>query len=162
MVPVLLLLLFANGEPAKACTAPEYRQFDFWLGSWEVHNPKGDLVGHNDVVAVQDGCLVTESWKSGRGHESGQSINYFDSRDKRWHQLYFDNSGNMGNYPPIAGVFENGRMVLLSAPDQKPLTRWTWYVLEPGKVRQWAEASKDGGKTWATTWDSVYVKTKGP
>ena len=36
--------------------------------------------------------------------------------------------------------------------------RWTWYALSPDRVRQMAEQSLDGGKTWRTTWDSVYVR----
>jgi hypothetical protein len=59
-------------------------------------------------------------------------------------------------------------MVMMTADDQSPLSRWSFYVISEGsptvkagpgtKVRQWAEQSTDGGKTWTTTWDSVYVK----
>jgi hypothetical protein len=40
-----------NSPPAvaapkpPACIAPEHRQFDFWLGEWEVRGPAGKLVG---------------------------------------------------------------------------------------------------------------------
>jgi hypothetical protein len=81
-------------------------------------------------------------------------------RDQKWHQLYLDNSGNAGAFPAMAGNFVEGKMVLVSDENQKPVSRWTWYVLEPGKVRQMAEQSTDGEKTWKIIWDSVYVKQK--
>jgi hypothetical protein len=49
-------------------------------------------------------------------------------------------------------------MVLITDETKSPVSRWTWYVLEPGKVRQMAEQSTDGEKTWSIVWDSVYVK----
>jgi tetratricopeptide (TPR) repeat protein len=85
------------------CQTAEFRQFDFWLGDWSVHNPAGQKVGDNLVTREQEGCLLVEHWKSGRGIETGTSFNYFDIRDKKWHQLYLDNSGNAGAYPPSAG-----------------------------------------------------------
>jgi tetratricopeptide (TPR) repeat protein len=145
-------------EQMKPCNSSEYHQFDFWVGSWEVQNPQGQTVGHNEVNRMVGGCILQENWASLRVSESGTSFNFYDYRDKKWHQDYYDNSGNMGNYPPLAGELRDGKMVLLSAPDVRPLSRWTWYELAPGKVRQMAEQSSDGGKTWSITWDSIYVK----
>jgi hypothetical protein len=141
------------------CRTPEYHQFDFWIGQWDVYAPdSGPLVGHNSVTAEQDGCLLVEHWTASSGGQTGTSFNYYDVRDRKWHQVYIDNSGNAGAFPAMAGNLAQGKMVLLTDRETKPLSRWTWYVLEPGKVRQMAEQSSDGGKTWAITWDSVYVK----
>jgi hypothetical protein len=147
-------------EKMKPCNTPEYHQFDFWIGSWEVRAPQGGTVlGHNDITRENDGCVLQEHWSSLRV-EKGTSFNYYDGRDSKWHQIYFDNSGNMAAYPPMAGGLKDGRMVFLTDASQSPLARWTFYPLDTGstKVRQWAEQSTDGGKTWTTTWDSVYVK----
>jgi tetratricopeptide (TPR) repeat protein len=145
-------------ELIKPCNSPEYHQFDFWVGSWEVQSPQGQTLGHNDVNRIVGGCIVQENWVSTRAPQSGTSINFYDYRDKKWHQDYYDNSGNMGNYPPLAGELRGGKIVLLSAPGRRALSRWTWYELAPGRVRQMAEQSGDGGETWSITWDSVYVK----
>jgi hypothetical protein len=51
-------------------------------------------------------------------------------------------------------------MVLLTDPKVKPLDRWTWYQISPGKVRQMAERSEDDGKTWSIFWDSTYEAVK--
>ena len=141
------------------CRAAEYRQFDFWVGDWEVRDPSGSKVlGANRVTLEQDGCLIIEHWTSARGGQTGTSFNYYDIRDSKWRQLYLDNSGNAGAFPAMSGSLKDNRMVLLSDEKASPVFRWTWYVISPGRVRQMAERSDDGEKTWRVTWDSVYVK----
>ncbi len=160
----LVLLISTLALPASAaqpqalpCDAAEYRQFDFWVGDWDVHDPAGNFVGTNKVTREQDGCLLIEHWISAKGHETGTSFNYYDTRDKKWHQLYIANSGNAGAFPAMAGQLKDGKMVLISDEKATPVFRWTWYVTSPGHVRQMAESSSDNQKTWKTTWDSIYV-----
>jgi tetratricopeptide (TPR) repeat protein len=140
------------------CKAPEYRQFDFWVGDWEVRSPGGQVVGTNNVTLEQEGCLIVEHWKSSEGVQTGSSFNYYDIRDKKWHQLYIDNSGNAGAFPAMAGTLQDGRMVLLTDDKDGTFSRWTWYVVKQGAVRQMAEQTTDSGKHWNTTWDSAYFK----
>jgi tetratricopeptide (TPR) repeat protein len=141
----------------RPCTAPEFHQFDFWAGNWDVQNPAGQHVGENHVTREQEGCLLVEHWKSSLGYETGTSFNYYDINDKKWHQLYISNSGNAGGFPPMAGNLTDNKMVLISDEKASPVFRWTWYVISTGKVRQMAEQSTDGQKTWQIVWDSVYV-----
>jgi len=122
--------------------------------------PNGPSVGRNVVTLEQDGCLLVEHWTALNGGQTGTSFNYYDVRDKKWHQLYLDNSGNAGAFPAMAGNLVDGKMVLLTDEKQMPVSRWTWYVLGPGKVRQMAEQSNDGQKTWRIVWDSVYEKVE--
>jgi tetratricopeptide (TPR) repeat protein len=140
------------------CQTPEFRQFDFWIGNWSVENPAGQKVGDNRVTREQDGCVLIEHWK-GRGVETGTSFNYYDIRDKKFHQLYLDNSGNAGAFPPMAGRLVGNKMIMISDEKVSPIFRWTWYVISPGKVRQMAEQSNDEQKTWQIVWDSTYVDT---
>jgi len=49
-------------EAIAPCRTPEYRQFDFWIGDWEVQDPAGQIVGHNLVALEQSGCLIVEHW----------------------------------------------------------------------------------------------------
>lgn len=144
-------------EGMKPCRAPEYRQFDFWAGEWEVQNPRGQTIGSSNVTVEQDGCLLVEHWKSGLGFETGTSFNYYSNSDHKWHQLYVANNNGTA-HPEMRGVLENGHMVLNTDVVDGVQSRWTWYELAPGKVRQMAEQSTDAGKNWQTTWDSVYVK----
>jgi hypothetical protein len=160
---LLIILMFTAASPAKSqttCSQDLYRQFDFWIGKWEVKSPDGKTVGWNEVTRELDGCLLVEHWKSAGGKSLGSSFNYYDIRDQLWHQLYLDNSGDAGAFPAMTGYFLNGKMVLLTDPKVKPLDRWTWYQISLGRVRQMAERSEDGGKTWATIWDSTYEAVK--
>jgi len=144
-------------DKMRPCTSAEYRQFDFWIGDWDVQ-VQGQPAGHNLITLEQDGCLLVEHWKASTGGQTGTSFNYYDVRDKKWHQLYLDNSGNAGAFPAMAGSLVDSKMVLFTDLNVSPVFRWTWYVVSPGKVRQMAETSSDGQKTWSTTWDSIYVK----
>ena len=52
----VLLSLNAVSEtppaPAKKapCNEARFRQFDFWVGEWEVKDASGKVVGHNSVT----------------------------------------------------------------------------------------------------------------
>ena len=145
-------------EAMAPCRAAAYRQFDFWVGDWEVHDPADKTVGRNKVSLEQDGCLIVENWVSAQGGQTGSSFNFYDVRDRKWHQVYIDNSGNAGAFPPMAGELREGRMVLMTDDKVSPVSRWTWYAVTPDRVRQMAEQSTDGQKTWVVTWDSYYVR----
>ena len=50
----------------KPCSSPEYRQFDFWLGDWDV-TEAGKPAGTNRITAILGGCAVREEWKGVSG-----------------------------------------------------------------------------------------------
>jgi hypothetical protein len=80
----------SSSKPAN-CDGEAYRQFDFWLGDWEVRNPKGDLVGTN--LVEQEGCALMEHWKSNM--ETGISLNVYDAVSKEWSQTWVDSTGSV-------------------------------------------------------------------
>jgi hypothetical protein len=153
--------------PPRPCTAPEFRQFDFWLGEWDVFNPAGKKIGTNSITSTNNGCVLLESWRDTRGG-GGNSFNFYETKTARWHQFWVNSNGNAaplsvaadGTPMPMSGGLVDGAMVLVSAATTKPLNRWTWSKLEGGKVRQHAEQSDDGGKTWKTVFDGLYVRAK--
>lgn len=138
------------------CSSAEYRQFDFWLGNWNVVSPQGQALGTNKVTQSMDGCLLMESWESTVGGQKGMSINYHDRDKGGWSQIYRDNSGNITQWPELVGGLINGAMVLASDSDAQPRSRWTWSKESEGRVRQMAETITDG-ENWTTVWDSYYV-----
>jgi hypothetical protein len=143
------------------CTAPEHRQFDFWLGDWTVRGPAGKVVGENRLTSLHKGCVLFENW-IGEGGFTGSSLNVYDAERKRWHQTWVDVTGGLLQ---LDGELIDGRMVLTgkSAPDAQgivALQRITWTPLPDGRVRQHWEASTDSGKTWTTAFDGYYTKVK--
>lgn len=145
---------------ARVCMdTPEYRQFDFWVGDWDVFNPSGRRVGANRVVLLQDGCIVEENWTSARGG-TGQSFNFYNPVTKRWHQSYMDSGGDNwmmdGEYRDGVLRFES----FIYSPGSKVQVRMSFTNLGPDKVRQTADTSADGGKTWTPVWDGTYVRKR--
>lgn len=152
----------AQNAPQAACTAAEHRQFDFWIGHWDVYGPKGKKVGENLIEPFAGGCGLAEHW-TGTGGVTGKSLNMYDATDRLWHQTWVDSSGSR---LLLDGRFVDGKMVLGSeGPDPaKPgatlRQRITWSANADGSVRQLWESSGDGGKTWTTAFDGKYVKKK--
>src|SRR5579872_5707933 len=84
----------ANAAPAKHCTSAEYRQFDFWVGSWDVYPTGGSqLVAHSLIESVYNGCGVRENWMPLKVENSGGSLNIYVLAEKVWRQTWIDSSG---------------------------------------------------------------------
>ncbi len=149
--------------PAVPCSKPEHRQFDFWIGDWDVFNPKGDTAGTNLIKPMLGGCVLHENW-AGKGNFSGQSFNAYDARRGRWHQTWMDMSGGV---LMLDGAFENGVMTLTDRDlagkkDPNVVNEISWTPNPDGSVRQHWRTSKDGGKTWTTAFDGKYVRSSRP
>jgi hypothetical protein len=154
--------LWSQSTLPCACCTPEARQFDFWVGVWETYQADGKLAGNNTIIILQDGCVLQENWISSGGGYTGTSYNFYNSRTKKWRQLWIDYQG--GNLQ-LTGELINGNMVLQSEklPNQKgewQIDRITWTPNKDGSVRQHWEASTDDGKTWTTAFDGLYKKVK--
>ena len=162
LVAATTLLGTANAQtppsspPPPACQTAEYRQFDFWIGEWEVFLPNGNKAGDSRIESIAAGCALLENWTGNRGF-SGKSVNSYDRSDQRWHQSWVDSSGSRLD---LAGVFADKRMVLASAPGTGAIQRIAWSVNDDGSVRQLWESSSDEGKTWAVQFDGKYVRRR--
>ena len=146
----------SGGAISPRCRSPEFRQFDFWLGEWQVRSPAGQLAGHNDVRSVSGGCALVEQWTGAAGG-SGVSINTYDADRKRWTQRWVGDGATLW----LEGALEAGAMVLRgTAPRQTPrgavLDRITWTPLPDGSVRQAWDISPDGGATWTPAFVGIY------
>lgn len=154
----LLLLALLQGPAPSPCSAPEYHQFDFWIGDWVVHNPKGQRVGTNRVERIENGCGIQENWTSGTGM-TGRSINFYRPLTKTWVQAW---AGADGLTLVLEGRLDGGRMRLegqsLGPKGERLHDRVTWSPLADGKVRQFWEQSADGGKTWTVAFDGTYSR----
>lgn len=160
LLGLLSTTLLAQQQPAP-CSEPEYRQFDFWIGEWEVFNPAGEKVGENRIERVLNGCALHENWRSAKSAFTGNSYNTYDESRKLWHQTWVDNSGQLLLLQ--GGLDKAGRMVLQGeraarGGEGKVMDRITWTPNADGSVRQFWEASKDGGRSWDVVFDGLYRK----
>ena len=141
--------------PKPPCSAPEHRQFDFWLGTWNVM--AGDRqAGTNTIDSILGGCVLREHYTTARGYE-GWSHNAYDAARGRWHQTWADNQGTLLQ---LDGGLVDGAMVLEGetiAPTGTVRNRITWTRLDQGRVRQHWQTSADSGRTWTNAFDGTYL-----
>jgi hypothetical protein len=147
-------------SPAPApCTAPEYRQFDFWIGDWDVLDPAGKLLGTNRITREYAGCVLQEHWEArGPQAQRGSSFNTYYAGERRWHQTWVDSTGG---FLLLDGGLVGQSMVLggeMVGRRGRLKHRITFTPLPDGRVRQFWESSPDGGQTWNVTFDGTYVR----
>jgi tetratricopeptide (TPR) repeat protein len=137
----------------------EARQFDFWIGDWDVFNPAGQKVGTNSIQMFAGGCGVLENWTSAAGGD-GKSLNYYDANTQKWYQYWIGIDGGALRY---AGNFGENAMRFEGETNpngKKILQKLTFFKLDENTVRQLAESSTDEGKTWTVNYDFKYVRKK--
>jgi hypothetical protein len=160
--------IVASAEAARyPCRAmPEAKQFDFWIGQWDVSpwavaSPlPGQQLGFNDVHPILEHCVVFENWRAANGGE-GKSFNYYDTNVHKWRQVWMADSGGPLDY---TGEYRDGAMRFtawtLDAQGKRVEQKLTFFNIAPDTVRQLFEASSDGGKSWTPTFDGRYVRRK--
>jgi hypothetical protein len=144
---------YAESDTAASCAAPEYHQFDFWLGDWDVFEIGGKApVARVKITPALDGCALREQYLAADRHV-GESLSIYDSAAQLWHQSWFT---NRGQFLAIEGNYKNGEMDLSGvgrAPDgRKRLVRGIWKP-EGHNVRETAFRSTDDGKSWELWFD---------
>jgi hypothetical protein len=141
----------------EACSAPEYRQFDFWVGDWDAFDADNPVkpVARLRVDRILDGCVIREDYQDTNGHK-GESFSIYDASRKVWHQSWVTNGGVL---LVIEGNIQSGEMVLAgqdrTAEGKERLIRGTWKPVDGG-VHETAVTSVDGGKTWQPWFDLVF------
>ena len=145
--------------PADPCADPRSRDFDFWVGEWDVF-VGGNLAGHNSIQPLVDGCVLHENWRGEQGG-AGASLNFYNTRTGLWQQFWVWRNGTTLE---LAGGLRDGRMVLegesFDANGARSRNRVTWFANQDGTVRQLWEVSAGGGGPWRTVFDGLYRKSE--
>jgi hypothetical protein len=144
-------------ERPGACSAPAYRQFDFFAGDWDAYDVQapGRIVARNKVDIILDGCVIHEDYRQNDGMH-GESYSLYDAARKVWHQSWVTNRGEL---LLLDGGMQGSRMVFTGeqrTQGGKPsLLRGVWYRQGDG-VREIATRSQDGGKSWQPVFDILF------
>jgi hypothetical protein len=146
---------------------PTARDFDFWHGSWKVHNRRlrERLAGSDEWDEFE---ATSEAWGilAGLGNMdvfetdfaggfTGMSFRFFDPDRKRW-SIYWADSRRPGELdPPLFGTFSGDKGVFQGEDVFKGrpiLVRFIWSGITT-PTPSWEQAfSNDGGQTWETNW----------
>lgn len=142
----------ANATPCEHTA--ENRQFDFWIGEWNVETTTGQPAGTSKVERILNGCALLENWSGGG---DGRSLNIYNVNKKQWLQFWVDAGGEVHEY---AGNLVNGEMKFEGpASDhagKRTMRRMTFTKLDAGRVRQKGEVSPDGA-AWSVEYELIYV-----
>jgi hypothetical protein len=142
---------------APSCDSAEYHQFDFFEGDWDAYDfgVPDSVIAHNIVTPMADGCAIREVYTQHDGL-LGESFSTFDATRRLWHQSWVTNHGSL---LLLDGGLDGGRMVLTATVHDgkggSSLLRAIW-IPARGSVRETAQRSTDGGKTWEPVFDIVF------
>ena len=154
---LLLALALQSAAPPPACDSPGHKQFDFWVGKWEVYRTDtNQLVARSLIEKLYGGCAVRENWMP-IGGTGGGSLNAWRPAEKKWRQTWTDTGNNWNEY---VGGMAGGLMVLTGtsakAAGKVAPVRMTYEAKPDGSVIQTGYQSTDGGKTWAVQYQFAY------
>lgn len=147
--------------PMMRCEGAEHRQFDFWLGAWDVYGgAQGDqLVGRSRIERSDNGCWLVEHWQ-GTGGNHGTSTNAWDAQYRVWRQFWV---GGDGVVLRLEGGRQGPAMVmqgeLPKATGGVQRQRITWTPQDDGSVIQQWETSDDDGRTWTRSFLGHYRRS---
>ena len=151
--PELVATARKNQHPCR--NAPEFRQLDYWLGEWDVE-AQGQKIAQSSIQLSLDDCVIFENYATFDGAYSGKSFSLWNAGEKRWEQQYADTAGNWTHW---TGGLTEGTMVMTSS-QPNAIQRMSYIKQGDDKVRQHIEVSTDGGKTWSTAYDGLYVRRR--
>lgn len=141
------------------CSTKEYKQFNFWIGNWNVYNIKNQLIGTNKVVKMPNACAIQENWSSTSGASKGTSYNYYNTKDKSWNQLWIDNAGGS---LVLKGGYKNNQMImkssLLQGKKGKYYNKLTFTKKNDGSIIQVWELIDANNKVLKELFRGIYKK----
>ncbi len=149
--------LSQTSEILERWRSPEARQFDFWIGTWDVNlrtiQPNGKWQDGQqakvEVYPILDGKAILELWDAPQ--IKGFSLRYYDPEKRKW-VLYLNwPGGNRSSIGSLEGEFRHGRGEFYSGQGNS-LSRYTFCDIGPDSLRWDDGTSSDGGKTWTSNW----------
>lgn len=153
----------AGSALPRACLSSEHRQFDFWLGHWEVFQTgKDKLVARSHIEKLYDGCAVHENWMP-LANTAGGSLNTYRPDEQIWRQTWVD-SGN--SHVDFKGGLVGGAMVIagmwndVNGPGKHGYVRITYSRQPDGSVRQFGEIADAEGRPFKPYFDFTYRPSK--
>lgn len=146
---------FAQKSVSPQCSAPEYHQFDFWLGDWDAYDadsPK-EAAAHVRVEPILYGCSLHEIYDGANGLH-GESFSIYDESRKLWHQTWVTNHGQL---LIVEGTFSAGTMTLRGTDNARHANVVATWKQENSAVRETAYFTDENGKSKRPWFDMICV-----
>jgi hypothetical protein len=143
-------------RPGAQCAAPEHRQFDFWVGDWDVFERANGAqrVARAQVSLILDDCVLLEEYTGADGHR-GKSFSLYDGTTRSWRQTWVTNRGEVLD---IRGGLDPVGAMVLSGFDRDPAgaarqVRGRWELESGGRVVREIAERQVAGAPWITWFD---------
>ena len=75
--PAILAKVRLNNQFQACRQRATRRQFDFWLGAWDVAGPDGKPIGVDRIELNDGNCLLRETWTGVTDGDTGQSNTFY-------------------------------------------------------------------------------------
>lgn len=153
---ISILLLFATSAftqetPKKnPCEIAEARQFDFWLGTWDLTWKLNEKTGTgtNTITKKLNQCVIQENFNGTPSMPLiGMSVSTYNRQKKKWQQTWVDNNGS---YLDFVGEFKDDKMILSRQAERqgkKIHQRMVFSSIQKDNLDWSWESSEDNGKT---------------
>lgn len=155
----LLSNVSATVPDTPRCSLPEFHQFDFWVGEWDV-TWNDTVKGTNNITKGLGNCVIQENFSDPSNNFFGKSFSVYNPDKKQWEQTWVDNEGS---YMAFTGEFKDGRMILSRSFTNKKgkqvIQRMVFFNIKLGSLDWSWESSSDDGKTWKQNW-LIHYKRK--
>jgi hypothetical protein len=135
---------------------PEARQFDFWIGEWDVVWQGGS--GTNVIRSTLGGHVIEEQFRSEAPPLHGMSVSVYNPQLRKWQQTWVDNHGS---YLDLIGEYQDGAMSLgmkRIVNGQPVRMRMLFYNIATDQLDWNWERSDDDGRTWQLLWQIHYTR----
>jgi len=158
----------ASNPAPRPCDTPQHRQFDYWVGDWQVF----DASNNNQLVAVDhiekhsEGCIIQQNLtfitdlyrREGVGYRlAGIGVNRFDG--ERWLQLWADNQ--WGAIALRGAPDEHGSLVFTSiVPSRGRDLKIIYEKHADGTVRNLEYVAPTGTQKWEKYGDLIYRRNR--
>jgi len=167
-VPLLAAPGLTAAQAPTPCPAPEARQFDFWIGEWNVRNRQSPPANPgawyetgnatDRVYPVVHGCAIIEHWRGTtfQGFVTGFSVRAWNADSGQWDLVLLWPSPEQPRFGELHGAFSHGRGEFLARrgtpTGDTTITRFSFADITPTALRWQSENSNDGGASWSSTW----------
>lgn len=163
------------GQEAEACQGAHYREFDFWIGDWDLTNLRlqqdGSWLdagsGTDRVFPVAGGCGIVELWDGylGQNHIRGFSVRTYIPATGKWQLVLNWPQQNGGGFGSLEGEFTHGRgdfyTDFTGTDGTTGLTRYSFADVGHDTFRWNDGTSLDNGQTWRTAWITEFSRRTG-
>ena len=153
----------------SAFSQDKHRQFDFWIGEWDVNLRMLDdnfvfqdrVRAKASVYSILKGKAILELWDS--QPIKGYSLRYYDPNADEWVLWLNWPNNNQSATSSLRGGFRHGRGEFRSeyqdVSGNTVIQRYAFTDITPFSLRWDDLASRDGGKTWRKNWRMEFTRT---